>query len=190
MVVGILALQGAVEPHERALAGLGVTPIPVRTPAALARTSALVLPGGESGTMLHLLRRNQLWEPLLAYVKQRPVLGVCAGCILLAREVAGPAQPSLDALDIDVTRNAFGRQIDSFVGELEGDPAAWDGPGRLEGVFIRAPRITRVGPEARVLFRWKDEPVLVEQGRVLAGTFHPELTRDSTIHRYFLNKMG
>ena len=168
---------------------LGVEAIDVRTPAELATVSGIILPGGESSTMVHLLGLNQLWNPLARFVREKPVLGVCAGAILLARRVLRPEQSSLAAVDITVERNAFGRQLDSFIDAVKPDPAG-NIVNPVEAVFIRAPRIVDVGPKARVLLRWKDEPVFVEQGNVLAGTFHPELTQDTTLHQRFLSKVA
>lgn len=178
--VGILALQGAVEPHARHLARIGAETIYVRKPEHLRGLDGLVLPGGESTAMLHLLHLNRLWEPLQRFVQEKPVLGVCAGAILLARSVTQPAQESLGVLDIAVARNAFGRQVDSFIAPV--DPTEhWQGQS-IEGVFIRAPRITNVGNSVRILLQYKGEPVMVEQGKLLAATFHPELTDSLAVH--------
>ena len=185
MEIGILALQGAVEPHKKKLLELGATPVEVRVPSDLGRISGLILPGGESSAMVHLAKLNQIWEPLGVFAKTKPIWGVCAGAILLAREVTHPAQPSLNAIDIAVARNAFGRQLDSFIAPLDAGPD-WNGPLGVEGVFIRAPRITAVGPHTKVLFRWKGEPVMVREGNAFAATFHPELTDSSVIHEHFL----
>ncbi len=136
--VGILALQGAVGPHAEKLSALGVTPVEVRTPNELDSLAGIILPGGESTTMIHLLHKNNLWEPLGRFVRERPVLGVCAGLILLAKEVEHPAQDSLGALDVSVARNAFGRQIHSFIDTQNATPE-WKGQTGIEGVFIRAP---------------------------------------------------
>ena len=188
MRVGILALQGAVEPHEKLLRRLGVEPVLVRTPGQLQVSDALILPGGESTAMLKLLEKNRLVEPMKEYLANRPAWGICAGAILLAREVTSPAQESFRVIDISVERNAFGRQINSFVDEIVGTKD-WPGGGTREGVFIRAPRITAVGDGVKVLFEWEGEPVMVEQGSLLASTFHPELTQDTAVHQYFLSKV-
>ncbi len=136
--------------------------------------------------MIHLLRLNHLWEPLRLFAQQKPVLGVCAGAILLAKNVTGPEQDSLQALDIDVARNAYGRQVDSFSALLT---PVKDSPFEaIEGIFIRAPRISRVGTGVKTLLQHQGEPVLVEQGKVLAGTFHPELTDSLAVHHYFTTK--
>jgi 5'-phosphate synthase pdxT subunit len=149
----------------------------------------IILPGGESTTMIHLLRLNHLWEPLDEFVRGQPAWGVCAGAILLAREVRSPAQASLAAIEISVERNAYGRQLQSFVGKLE-TTGNWADGAPVEGVFIRAPRIVSVGGAARVLLRHAGEPVMVEQGKTLASTFHPELTGSTKVHEYFVRKCG
>ena len=187
MKVGILALQGAVEPHVEKLKCLNVIPVEVRTPAELEGLSGIILPGGESTTMLHLLGLNGLWEPLKKFVHEKPAWGVCAGAILLAKTVSQPAQPSLGAINIEVNRNAFGRQRESFVSILT-PTENWADREPVEGVFIRAPRITAVLGGVRVLLSYKDEPVMVEEGRCMASTFHPELTASNKIHEYFLKK--
>ena len=189
--VGILALQGDFEAHGRALAALGAEPVFVRTAAGLDQVAGLVIPGGESTTMLKLLRAEKLLDPLAEFGRTRPVFGTCAGAILLAAGVSNPEQESLGLLDIDVERNAYGRQIDSRVAHLtpEAEFAARTHPGEMEAVFIRAPVIRRVGPRARVLARYHGDPVLVEQGRHLVATFHPELTADSRVHELFLSNV-
>ncbi|MGA2131048.1 MAG: pyridoxal 5'-phosphate synthase glutaminase subunit PdxT [Bryobacteraceae bacterium] len=189
--VGILSLQGDFEAHGRALAGLGAEPVFVRTAADLEAIDGLVIPGGESTTMLKLLHEEGLLAPLAAFGRRRPVFGTCAGAILLAAGVSHPAQESLGLLDIDVERNAYGRQIDSRVAHLtpEAEFAARTYEGEMEAVFIRAPVIRRVGAQARVLARYQGDPVLVEQGPHLVATFHPELTGDSRVHEFFLSKL-
>src|SRR5579871_4574874 len=189
--VGILSLQGDFEAHGRALTGLGAEPVFVRTAADLDATDGLVIPGGESTTMLKLLRAEKLLGPLADFGRRRPIFGTCAGAILLATGVSNPAQESLGLLDIDVERNAYGRQIDSRVARFtpEVEFAARTQEGEMEAVFIRAPVIRRVGSRARVLARYQGDPVLVEQGPHLAATFHPELTADSRVHELFLSKL-
>jgi len=185
--VGILALQGAVEPHEKKLIDLGIEPVQVRRGSDLAGLSGIILPGGESSTMIHLLHLNELWEPLGRFVKTMPTWGVCAGSILLAKHVTSPVQASFEAIDIEIQRNAYGRQIQSFISDLD-CTAEWTASGRVEGVFIRAPRIVAIGTSVKVLFKWNQEPVMVEEGKCLASTFHPELTDSRQIHEYFLKK--
>jgi 5'-phosphate synthase pdxT subunit len=188
MDVGILALQGDYAAHAGALARAGATPVLVRGPAALARLDALVLPGGESTAMLHGIAREGLEEPLrLFFASGRPVLGTCAGAILLARTVTNPPQRSFGVLDIDVERNAYGTQLDSFAAETD---AAGSSPGMsgVPAIFIRAPRIVRTGPGVDVLARVGGEPVLVRSAAVWAATFHPELSDDPRVLRLWLRE--
>ena len=183
-VIGVLALQGDFEAHQKAIQRAGGEAREVRTASELQNVDALVLPGGESTTMLELIEGEHLFEPLQRFGAERPIFGTCAGTILLASEVVNPAQPSLGLMDMTVERNAYGRQIDSRIAQLEveGEPA--------EAVFIRAPVIRRVGPEARVLASYAGAPVLVEQARHLAATFHPELSESAEIHRHFVQKVS
>ena len=186
MRVGVLALQGDFAAHARALARTGAEPRLVRTCADLAELDALVLPGGESTAMLFAIERDGLEPALRAFVASgRPVLGTCAGAILLAREVRGSAQRSLGALDVAIERNAYGTQLDSFVCTAEVDDPRSELAG-LECVLIRAPRIVRAGPSVTVHARVKGEPALVSTGPVWAATFHPEMTDDSRVQRAWL----
>jgi pyridoxal 5'-phosphate synthase pdxT subunit len=189
--VGVLALQGDFEAHGKTLARLGAEPVLVRTAAGLDDVEGLVIPGGESTTMLKLLHAENLLEPLSRFGQRRPIFGTCAGAILLASDVSHPEQESLGLMDIGVERNGYGRQLDSRVARLtpEAEFAARTHPGELEAVFIRAPVIRRVGPAARVLARFQGDPVLVEQGPHLVATFHPELTSDARVHELFLAKV-
>jgi 5'-phosphate synthase pdxT subunit len=189
--VGVLALQGDFEAHTRALARAGAEALEVRRASELDHLDGLVIPGGESTTMLKLLRLEGMIEPLARFGLERPIFGTCAGAILLASEVANPAQESLALMDIAIERNAYGRQIDSRVVRLkpEDEFSARTAPGELEAVFIRAPIIRRVGPAAHVLARYQGDPVLVEQGRHLVATFHPELTADARVHELFVSKL-
>lgn len=190
MVVGILALQGAVEPHEAKLKALGVSSLQVRTPSDLARVQGLILPGGESTAMIHIAGLNHLWEPLKEFVKEKPAWGICAGLILLANKVSHPAQSSLAALDIAVERNGYGRQIDSFISSLDKTQYWKEDSGEpISGVFIRAPIIRELGSSVKPLLRHNDEIVMVEQGNLMGTSFHPELTHSTVIHRLFLNKL-
>ncbi len=184
--VGLLALQGAVEPHASALAELGATPVPVRTPAQLADVDALVVPGGESTTMSKLLDSSGLSDPLRERLDHGlPTFGTCAGMIVLARSVLDglPEQRSYDAIDLTVRRNAFGRQVDSFEADL--DVSGLDEP--FHAVFIRAPFVEEVGDAVEVLARVDGHPVLCRQGPVLVSAFHPELTADRRLHQLFLS---
>ncbi|HTO68552.1 MAG TPA: pyridoxal 5'-phosphate synthase glutaminase subunit PdxT [Myxococcota bacterium] len=186
MKVGVLAIQGDFAAHARALARACAEPFAVRTAAELARADALVLPGGESTAMLRGIARDGLEPALRGFVASgKPVLGTCAGAILLAREVCSPPQRSLGALDVAVQRNAYGTQLDSFVCTAEVDDPRNELAG-LECVLIRAPRIVRTGPGVRVHARVKGDPALVSQGAVFAATFHPELTDDPRVYALWL----
>ena len=183
--VGVLALQGDFEAHEKALRRVGAEPVEVRTAQQLGDIDALVIPGGESTTMLKLLASEGMLQPLREFGGTHPVFGTCAGAILVASEVTNPAQESLGLMDIGVERNGYGRQLDSRIAHLTGEGL----DGDLEAVFIRAPVIRRVGKNAKVLARYDGDPVLVEQGRHLVATFHPELTSDPRVHKLFLEKV-
>ncbi|MCB0416801.1 MAG: pyridoxal 5'-phosphate synthase glutaminase subunit PdxT [Bdellovibrionales bacterium] len=186
--IGILALQGAVKPHVEKLVQLGVEVVEVLTPYTLASVDALIVPGGESSAFLHLIEMNGLWDPLREFGREKPVWGICAGAILMASEVLHPAQRSLNLFDATVERNAYGRQLQSFVSALEPAPA-WEEEG-VEGVFIRAPRIKNVGPKVVPLLSYKGEMVMAREGKHLISTFHPELTESPAVHRYFLGLCG
>jgi 5'-phosphate synthase pdxT subunit len=181
--IGVLALQGAFDVHAKRLAALGATTVLVRKPEELEGLDGLVLPGGESTTFLKNLERAGFYEVLNAFVHAKPVFGTCAGCILLANEVLNPAQRSFAVLDVTVERNAYGRQNDSVI--LYEETALPGGP--LEMVFIRAPRIAKTGAGVTTLAMRNGDPTLVRQGRLLAATFHPELTEDMRVHQYFLD---
>jgi pyridoxal 5'-phosphate synthase pdxT subunit len=183
LTIGVLALQGAFEAHAKALTALGVTAKLVRTPAELANLDGLIIPGGESTTFLKFLERGGFLDALQFFVATTPTFGTCAGAILLAKNVENPAQTSLAALDITVERNAYGRQIDSAILT---EPTTLEG-GPLEMVFIRAPRITRTGPNVETLATRDGSPVLVREGHLLAATFHPELSSDTRVHQLFLD---
>ena len=181
MKIGILALQGDFDAHRRRLEELGAEVVLVRDAEDFEGLDGLVIPGGESTTFLKLLGESA-FQKLDEFVHTKPTFGTCAGAIMLAREVENPSQPGLNALDITIRRNAYGRQIDSSIVEaqskLGGEP--------LEMVFIRAPRIESVGKDVEVLARRGDNPVLVRQGNVMAATFHPELSEDKRVHQEFL----
>jgi 5'-phosphate synthase pdxT subunit len=195
--VGVLALQGDFEAHRKAIERAGAHAVEVRTAAELAQCDGLIIPGGESTTMLKLLDAGKLTDAVRQFAARKPVYGSCAGAILLAKEVTRPAQASLGLMDIDVERNGYGRQIDSRIAKIgidfqnaAGDKIACPTLGTdLEAVFIRAPIIRRVGKGASVLASYQGDPVWVEQGRHMVTTFHPELTEDSRIHRRFLEKL-
>ncbi len=183
--VGVLALQGDYQAHARALKRAGAEAVEVRSASDLAGVEALIIPGGESTTMLKLLEEEKLLEPLREFGREHPIFGTCAGAILLASHVANSPQASLGLMDIQVERNAYGRQLDSRIARLQAEGMEGD----LEAVFIRAPIIRSVGRDAKVLASYQGDPVLVEQGRHLAATFHPELTDDSRVHLMFLQKI-
>lgn len=192
MNVGILALQGAVEPHARSLSRLGATPVPVRRASDLDDLHALVVPGGESTTISMLLERQDLFEPIAERLAGgMPALGTCAGMILLSSQVLDgrPDQRSFGAIDLVVRRNAFGRQVDSFEADLRIDGLAEAGidPSPFHAVFIRAPGVETAGPEVEVLATVGDAPVLCRQGCVIVSSFHPELGDDLRIHQLLLS---
>ena len=181
--IGVLAIQGDYAAHAEALRECDAEPVLVRKPEQLDGLDGLILPGGESTTFLKFLERDGFLDALCSFCATTPTFGTCAGCILLAKEVLHPAQASLGLLDATVERNAYGRQIDSSIEQAETQLA--DGP--LEMVYIRAPRLTRIGPEVSVLAERDGSPVLVRQGHLLAATFHPELSSDRRVHRYFVD---
>ncbi len=187
--IGVLALQGEVEPHRRVLARLGVESVAVRTPADLTHVAGLILPGGESTTIGLLLGTHGLDTAISDHVARRrlPLFGTCAGLILLARAIKEtPDQPRLALLDIVVQRNAFGRQRDSCEALVD-VPLLGSDPVRA--LFIRAPLVVETGPRVSVLGRWNDRIVLVQEGPILGAAFHPELSDDDRVHRYFLSHL-
>jgi 5'-phosphate synthase pdxT subunit len=181
--IGVLAIQGDYAAHVDALSESGADPVEVRNPEELDGLDGIILPGGESTTILKFLERRCLFDSLKEFAARRPVFGTCAGAILLAREVRHPAQRSLGLLDAVVERNAYGRQIDSTILT---EPTTLPG-GPLEMVFIRAPRITETGPGVEILARREGFPVLIRQGHLLAATFHPELSHDRRVHKFFVD---
>jgi 5'-phosphate synthase pdxT subunit len=182
--VGVLALQGDFEAHCKALERAGAQAVEIRTAAELNSVDALVIPGGESTTMLKLLDIEGLFQPLADFGAHKPIFGTCAGAILLATEVLNPGQSSLGLIDMSVERNGYGRQIDSRIAQIDvaGQPA--------EAVFIRAPIIRRVGSQVKVLAEYQGTPVLAEQGRHMVATFHPELSENNVVHRRFIDKIS
>jgi 5'-phosphate synthase pdxT subunit len=185
--VGVLALQGDFAAHAGLLRSLGRAPHEVRHCRDLDALRALVIPGGESTALLKLMADEPWFESLAAFHERGGLLfGTCAGAILLAREVRGPAQASLGLLDATIDRNAYGRQVDSFETDL-----VLPGSGApVRAAFIRAPRFAALGPRVEVLARFEGAPVLVREGRVMAATFHPEITGDPSVHRLFLEAAG
>ena len=183
MTIGVLAIQGDFDAHRKRLQELGVEVILVRKPEQLDQIDGLIIPGGESGAFLKILGAQGI-EKLKEFVLLKPTFGTCAGAIMLAKEITNPEQPGLGALDIRIRRNAYGRQIDSSIrtGRLGDSP--------LEMVFIRAPKIERVGAGVEVLATEGKDPVVVRQGKAMAATFHPELSDDTRVHRAFLELIG
>jgi pyridoxal 5'-phosphate synthase pdxT subunit len=180
MKIGVLALQGDFDAHRRRLEELGAEAVLVKKPEQLDEIDGLVIPGGESGTFLKLLGEAG-FEKLKQFALSKPTFGTCAGAILLAREVDNPKQAGLGILDIGIRRNAYGRQLDSSIRE------GHLGKSPIEMVFIRAPKIERVGPGVEVIATQGNDPVAVRQGKALAATFHPELSEDTRVHRVFLD---
>ena len=180
MKIGVLAVQGDFDAHRKRLEELGADVVLVRKPEQLDEVDGLVIPGGESGAFLRILGEHGV-EKLKEFVRVKPTFGTCAGAILLAKEITNPEQVGLGALDIRIRRNAYGRQIDSSIreGMFQGSP--------VEMVFIRAPKIERVGPGVEVIATEGSDPVAVRQGQIMAATFHPELSDDSRIHKAFVD---
>jgi 5'-phosphate synthase pdxT subunit len=182
ITVGVLALQGDYDAHRQRLQELGERAVLVRKAEELDTVDALIIPGGESTTFLKFLERDGFLETLREFVRVKPTFGTCAGAILLAKEVENPPQPTLAALDIGIRRNAYGRQIQSSIRQGESEL----GSSPLEMVFIRAPKIERVGAGVEVIATEGKDPVAVRQGKTMAATFHPELSEDTRIHQEFL----
>jgi pyridoxal 5'-phosphate synthase pdxT subunit len=182
MTIGILAIQGDYDAHRLRLEELGAKTVLVKKPEQLDSVDAIVIPGGESSTMLKFLERDGFLEKLREFVRVKPSFGTCAGAILLATEVENPPQASLGAMDMCVRRNAYGRQLDSDI--LQADTKIPGGP--LEMVFIRAPKISKLGKNVEVLATRGDDPVWVRQNNLMAATFHPELSADKRVHETFL----
>jgi 5'-phosphate synthase pdxT subunit len=179
MKIGVLALQGDFDAHRKRLLELGAEVVLIKKPEQLDGIDGLIIPGGESSTFLKLLGEAG-FEKLKEFVRAKPTFGTCAGAILLAKEVENPTQSGLGAIDIAIRRNAYGRQLESSIreGMFAGSP--------LEMVFIRAPKIERVGREVEVLATEGDDPVVVRQGKTMAATFHPELSADARVHEAFI----
>ncbi len=180
---GILALQGDFAAHVAAVESAGFIALQVRTAAQLAEVDGLIIPGGESTTMLKLIEIENLTGPIQDFGKTKPIFGTCAGAILLARLVTNPSQFSFNLMDIEVERNGYGRQMDSTIGTLSLNGA------ETEAMFIRAPIIRQTGPLVKVLASYKGNPVLVEQGLHMAATFHPELATSNPVHKLFLERL-
>ena len=185
MKVGVLAVQGDFDAHRKRLEELGAEVVLVRKPEQLDGIEGLVIPGGESGAFIRILGEKGV-EKLKEFVRLKPTFGTCAGAILLAKEISNPEQVGLGALDIAIRRNAYGRQVDSSI--RTGNTTLPGGP--MEMVFIRAPKIERVGPGVEVVATEGKDPVVVRQGRAMAATFHPELSDDPRVHQAFLDLIG
>ncbi len=186
--IGLLALQGDYDMHRKAVVGLGHEAIEVRTPADLDTVDGLIMPGGESTTMRKLMVNGGLWDAIREFGRHKPIMGTCAGLILLGKSITErPDEPTLGLLDVDTTRNAYGRQLYSFreIGKLSVNGTEES----FEMVFIRAPRITRVGDGVEIIGRYGDDVTVVHQGNILGLTFHPEMSGDARIHEFFLNLM-
>lgn len=180
MKIGVLAIQGDFDAHRRRLEELGAEVVLVRKPEELDEVEGLVIPGGESGAFLRILGEDGM-KKLRDFVRVKPTFGTCAGAIMLAKEITNPAQVGLGALDVRIRRNAYGRQIDSSIREGK----FRDAP--VEMVFIRAPKIEKLGAAVEVIATEGDDPVAVRQGKIMAATFHPELSQDTRIHQAFLD---
>ncbi len=190
--IGILALQGDFTAHEAAVARAGAVPLLVRDTRALGAVDGFILPGGESTTMLKLLRADGMLEALKQFAKEKPIFGTCAGAILLAKEVTNPAQESVAAMDMTIERNAYGRQNESRIADIEIETKFIKRVGvkKCEAVFIRAPIIRRIGCSVKVLARYNGNPALVEEGLHMAATFHPELSKSEAVHKLFISKLN
>lgn len=188
MRIGVLALQGDFDAHRKRLEELGAKVVLIKKPEQLDEIDGLVIPGGESGTFLKLLG-DAGFEKLKQFVRVKPTFGTCAGAILLATEVENPKQAGLGAIDIGIRRNAYGRQVDSSIREGRFVDEKF-GSSPIEMVFIRAPKIERVGSNVEVLATEGGDPVVVRQGKVMAATFHPELSEDTRVHRAFLDMVN
>ena len=186
MPIGILALQGAVEPHHHKLKSIGVETVSVRTAEELLRCQGLIIPGGESTTFLKLINENNLRDPILTFAKRQSLWGVCAGSILMAKEVENPPQESFGLVPIRVRRNAYGRQNESFIAMFDLNlPGA--SPIRQEGVFIRAPQVVQWEEDVAVMAKHEGRPVALQYRQHLITTFHPELSESPALHQYFLS---
>lgn len=186
MKVGVIAVQGDFERHQKVLTKLQIDNFPVRTLPQLEQCDALILPGGESTTILKMFKANRLFKGIQEFARTRAIMGTCAGLIVLAKQVHNPPLQTLQLIDIEATRNAYGRQIDSFIDEV--NVSLGKQKISCEGVFIRAPKITKVGEGVRAIGFHHDEVVIAENHCILVTTFHPELTHDTRIHEYFVHK--
>ena len=182
-IIGVLAVQGDFALHRKMLDKIGVSSVVVRTAEDLKNCDALIMPGGESTTFLKLLNRNNMFDDVREFAENKPVMGTCAGLIVLAKNVVNDTFTTLSLLDISVERNGYGRQIDSFIDDVI--VPVFKEKNKFSGVFIRAPRIISIGKNVEPVGFYNDEIVMVKSNNILALTFHPELTEDTRIHRYF-----
>ena len=187
MKIGVLALQGDFSLHAAHLKTAGAMPVMVKQPHELEGCQGLIIPGGESTTLVKLMKAIDLFDAIADFSRTKPIFGTCAGAILVAKEVLNHPVDPLGLINITVERNAYGRQIDSFSGEI--DISITNEQKQIEAVFIRAPKIRNCGPDVRVLGEHQGDPVIVENDSVLAATFHPELTDETLVHRYFIEKV-
>ena len=187
MIIGILAIQGDFELHQKVLSKIHVDNIFVKTLQDLNKCSGLIIPGGESTTFVKLMKANNLFNPVIAFGRKKAIMGTCAGLIILAEKVHNLDLETLKLIDIEVSRNAYGRQIDSFIDHFE--LSITNNKSLFEGVFIRAPKIVKMGEGIRALGFHKNDVVLAENENILVATFHPELTEDTRIHEYFITKV-
>ena len=185
--IGILALQGDFARHKETLKALGQETVLVRTEKELNPCAGLIIPGGESTTLTKLLKKHLLWDKILRFAEKRPIFGTCAGLIILSKQTVNEQVETLGLIDIITERNAYGRQVDSFIDELDIKLSGKD--DKFEGVFIRAPKIVSIGDGVSPLAWHQQDIVMVEQNNILAAAFHPELTNDTKIHEYFLAKV-
>jgi 5'-phosphate synthase pdxT subunit len=187
MKIGVLALQGDFYLHLKRLNELGVEAIPVKKPSELADCNGLIIPGGESTTLVKLLKNIEMFEVLPEFNQKWPIFGTCAGAILVGKEVSNHPVEPLNLIDISVERNSYGRQVDSFIDQIELEIGGKK--QSVEAVFIRAPRFTRIGEGVRAIARHQNDVVMVENENILAATFHPELSENPLIHQYFVDKV-
>lgn len=190
MLIGVLALQGDFEKHQQIMNKLNVNSTLVKNNEQLCKCDALIIPGGESTTFLHLIDQFHMRHMLIEFAKKKPVFATCAGSIIVAKEVIDEHRfDPLGIIDIVVNRNAFGRQIDSFIDDIDLSKDIDSVNPKFEGVFIRAPKFKALSEDIKVIATYKNEPVLIEKGNIVVGTFHPELTDDLRIHKYFVDKV-
>lgn len=187
MKIGILALQGDFERHKAVLDRIGVETQLVRTPEELKLVQGLIIPGGESTTFIKLISNSELIKTIPEFSREYPILGTCAGLILLSKDVKNKPIRGFELLDVIVERNAYGRQVNSFIDDIQ---LTLDKEYTIEGVFIRAPKILKIGERVKIIGRHKNDIIAVEENNIIATTFHPELTESKILHKYFIEKAG